>query len=110
MTYHHPDVGKSLVFGKNLVGRDAVRKDLNETLQAFVLEFVEQKVEDILIPGDTAVEQTVFTIKGTPKGKEEPFLFKGRAVVVYVRYARSPTGWASIREIIQAAHPNKLSD
>jgi hypothetical protein len=30
-------------------------------------------------------------------------LFRGRTQVVYVRYKRSPTGWASIREIIQPA-------
>jgi hypothetical protein len=56
-----------------------------------------------LIQGNTAVEQTVFTIQGTPKKGGAPFLFKGRAQVVYVRYKMSPTGWASIREIIQPA-------
>ena len=73
------------------------------TLQRFNLEWKENRVESILIQGDTAVEQTVFAIKGTPKNGGEPFLFKGRAQVVYVRYKRSPTGWASIREIIQPA-------
>jgi hypothetical protein len=56
-----------------------------------------------LIQDNTAVEQTVFAIKSTPKSGGEPYLFKGRTQVVYVRYEKSPTGWASIREIIQPA-------
>jgi hypothetical protein len=30
-------------------------------------------------------------------------LITGRSMVVYVRYPKSPTGWASIREIVQPA-------
>jgi ketosteroid isomerase-like protein len=85
MAYHHPDVIK--------LG----------TLQAFNLEFEQFRDENIFFQGDTAVEQSVFTIKGTPKGGGPPFLFKGRSLVVYVRYKKSPTGWASIRELIQPA-------
>lgn len=103
MAYHHPDVAKALTYDKYLIGRDAVREDLSETLRLFSLEFVEHKVESLTIYGETAVEQTAFTIKGTPKSGGIPFLFKGRAMVVYVRYEKSPSGWASIREIIQPA-------
>ncbi len=103
MAYHHPDVAKALGFHKYLKGRDAVAADLRETLRQFRLEFVENQVESLLVRDNTAVEQTLFTIKGTPRGGGESFLFKGRAMVVYVRYAKSPTGWASIREMIQPA-------
>jgi ketosteroid isomerase-like protein len=103
MAYHHPDVIKALGYDKYLTGRDAVRADVIETLRQFNLEWKENRVESLFIQGDTAVEQTVFTIRGTPKGEGEPFLFKGRAQVVYVRYKKSPSGWASIREIIQPA-------
>lgn len=105
MAYHHPDVAKALTYDKYLIGRDSVRKDLSGTLASFRLEFVEHKVESLTIYGDTAVEQTAFTIKGVPKGAGAPFLFRGRALVVYVRYEKSPSGWASIREIIQPAAP-----
>jgi ketosteroid isomerase-like protein len=101
--YHHPDVNKALSFHKILVGRDAVAADLQDTFQHSRLEFVENRVESLLIERNTAVEQTLFTIRGIPTGGGEPFLFKGRAMVVYVRYPESPTGWASIREIIQPA-------
>jgi ketosteroid isomerase-like protein len=103
MTYHHPDVIKALGFRKCLTGRDAVEADLRKTLLQFHLEFEENRVESLLLQGDTAVEQTVFAIKSTPKSGGEPFVFKGRTQVVYVRYKESPTGWASIREIIQPA-------
>ena len=103
MEYHHPDVVKALAFDKHLNGRDAVAADLRGTLQHFNLEFVDNEVESLLIEGNLAVEQTLFAIKGTPKGGGESFVFKGRAMVVYVRYKKSPTGWASIREMIQPA-------
>jgi ketosteroid isomerase-like protein len=103
MAYHHPDVIKSLSYGNYLIGRDAVQGDIAATLQRFNLEWKENQVRSIFIQGDTAVELTDFTIQGTSKNQSEPFLFKGRAMIVYVRYKNSPTGWASIREIIQPA-------
>jgi ketosteroid isomerase-like protein len=103
MAYHHPDVIKATSYDKYLVGRDAVKADLLGTLQAFNLEFEQFHNENTFFQGDTAVEQSVFTIKGTPKNGGTPFLFKGRSLVVYVRYKKSPTGWASIRELIQPA-------
>jgi hypothetical protein len=87
---------KALAFHKQLKGRDAVAADLRGTLQQFNLEFVENQVESLLIEGNTAVEQTLFAIKGTPKAGGESF-------VVYIRYEKSPTGWDSIREMIQPA-------
>jgi ketosteroid isomerase-like protein len=104
MRYHHPEVKKALAFNKLLIGRDAVAADLQSTLTQFHLEFVQNNVESLLIEQDVAVEQTLFTIKGTPLYGGDPFLFKGRSMIVYVRYKESPTGWASIREIIQTAN------
>jgi ketosteroid isomerase-like protein len=101
--YHHPEVIKALAADKLLQGRDAVLDDLKGTLQAFKLEFMENNVESLLIKGNVAIEQTQFSIRGTPKNGGELFVFKGRTMVIYVRYAQSPTGWASIREIIQPA-------
>jgi ketosteroid isomerase-like protein len=103
LAYHHPDVVKALNYRKVTNGRDALEADLAGTLQQFNLEWKENRVESVLFQGDTAVELTAFTIKGTPKNEGEPFLFRGRAMVVYVRYKKSPTGWASIRELIQPA-------
>lgn len=103
MKYHHPEVKKALAFHKVLIGRGAVAADLNNTFRQYHLEFVENNVESLLIEQTAAVEQTLFTIKVTPIAGGEPVIFKGRAMVVYVRYKDSPTGWASIREMIQPA-------
>jgi ketosteroid isomerase-like protein len=103
LAYHHPDVVKALSYQKCINGRKALQADLTATLQRLTLEWKENQVESIVIQGETAVEQTVFAIKGTPKNGGEPFLLRGRAQIVYVRYKKSPTGWATIREIIQPA-------
>jgi ketosteroid isomerase-like protein len=101
--YHHPDVRKALSFQNVLVGRDAVAADLANILRHSHLEFVENNVESLLVQGDMAVEVTGFTIRVTPLAGGQPSLFHGRTMVVYVRYKQSPTGWATIRELIQPA-------
>jgi ketosteroid isomerase-like protein len=103
MRYHHPDVRKALSFKNVEVGGNAVAAGLQDSLRQFHVEFVENNVENLLIAGDTAIEQTVFAIKATPLAGGQPSIFRGRTMVVYVRYKDSPTGWASIRELIQPA-------
>ena len=103
LSYHHPDVVKALAFNRLVNGREALRADLTGTLSRYKLEWQENNVESLLIHGDTAIEQTVFVIKGTPKDGGAPFIAKGRAQIVYIRYDKSPSGWATIREIIQPA-------
>jgi ketosteroid isomerase-like protein len=106
MRYHHPEVRKALAYDRVLVGREAVAANLRDTLARFRLQFVENHVESLLIEGDTAVEQTLFTIRASPVGGGASYDLKGRTMVVYVRYSGSPTGWASMRELIQPA-PNE---
>jgi ketosteroid isomerase-like protein len=103
LSYHHPDVVKALAFNRLVNGREALRADLTGTLSRYKLEWQENSTESLLIHGDTAIEQTVFVIKGTPKDGGAPFIAKGRAQIVYIRYDKSPSGWATIREIIQPA-------
>lgn len=102
-TFHHPEVIKALGYKNLLIGRDAVIDGLRGTLEGYNLEFVQNNVESILIQGDIAIEQTLFSIKGTPRKAGEPFVFSGRTMVTYIKYKKSPTGWATIREIIQPA-------
>lgn len=103
LLYHHPDVTKALDYKSYQQGVESLRPGLKGTLEAYHLEFAENKIESLYINGDTAVEQTLFTIKGIPKDKGSPFVFKGRSMIVYVRYKASPTGWATLREMIQPA-------
>jgi ketosteroid isomerase-like protein len=100
---HHPNVIKALDYNDIKEGRRAVIEALLEVLDNFNLEFIENNVESILLNGDIAIEQTRFSIKGTPKKGGKPFIFSGRTMVTYVKYDKSPTGWATIREIIQPA-------
>jgi len=100
---HHPEVIKALGYTNLQEGREAVVKGVAGTLENFSLEFIENEVENILIQENLAIEQTRFSIRGTPKSGGEPFIFSGRTMVTYVRYTKSPTGWATIREIIQPA-------
>jgi len=99
--YHHPEVIKSHSYNKLLVGRDANIADLKGTLQSFSLKFKEHKIESFVIHGNTATEISSFAIEGTPRGDGTPFIFKGRSMVLYIRYQESPAGWALIREMIQ---------
>ncbi|OEJ99824.1 nuclear transport factor 2 family protein [Roseivirga misakiensis] len=98
---HHPEVKKALGFNDTQVGREAVINGIKGTLENFRLEFVKNEVESILIERNIAIEQTRFSIKGTPLAGGESFIFGGRTMVTYIRYPESPTGWATIREIIQ---------
>ena len=104
---HHPDVIKA--FGPNsyINGREALEKGLRETFRATRLEFTENRVQSILFNGETAVETSIFTIKATPKNGGTPTISRGRAMVVYIRYKGSPTGWASIREMAQGVGDNE---
>jgi ketosteroid isomerase-like protein len=106
LAFHHPDVIKATSYKSYQTGRESLRPGLKGTLDNFHLEFIENNTESLFINGDTAIEQTLFTIKGTPKKKGLPFIFKGRSMIVYVKYKDSPTGWATIREMIQPATEN----
>src|SRR6185437_12040592 len=103
MALHHPDVIK--YFGGNNVikGRAAVGAALAKTFETTRLEFVENRVESTLFYGETVIESRIFTIRATPKKGGKPTYAHGRSMVMYVRYKNSPYGWASIREMAQAA-------
>lgn len=103
MAYHHPDVVKALAYGKTLRGRDALRAEMAGTFKDYQLEFAPDETESFVVIGDVAIQQARFAIHGRPRTKGEPFDFRGRTQVIYVRYAGSPSGWASYREIIQPA-------
>ena len=100
---HHPDIVKYFG-GKNVVtGRDELRKGLIQTFKNVKMEFVGNTIESTVFNGSTAIETSIFTFKVTPKDGGTPTISSGRSMVVYVKYKDSPTGWASIREMAQAA-------
>ena len=92
---------KALSYANVVKGREQVMKGLQQTLDSNKLEFIKNEVENIFIQDNIAIEQTLFAINGTPKNGGDSWTFKGRTMVTYIRYDKSPSGWATIREIIQ---------
>jgi hypothetical protein len=83
--------------------RMQIRKGLIQTFSNSRFEFAENTVESTIFNGETAVETSIFSFKVTPRNGGPVSYARGRSLVVYVRYKDSPTGWASIREMAQAA-------
>jgi ketosteroid isomerase-like protein len=101
LAYHHPEIRKALGHKNIFSGHSAMEKDLKNTFSYAKLTWLENNVESLIFQGKTAIEMTAFTIEGRPKDGSKPFTFKGRAMIVYVRSKKSPTGWVSLREIVQ---------
>ena len=104
---HDPAIVKYFGGSNVVLGIDDLKKGLRETFENAKMEFIGNEVESTLFRGDTAVETSIFTIRMTFKDGRRPTVSRGRAMVVYVRSAASPTGWASIREMAQAAPEEK---
>ena len=101
--YHHPDVVKALSPGPLLMGRDAVVNAIGSNLKDARLEFIESQIESSLVMNESAVRIFHFTIRATPKSGGPSSSFTGRSMIVYERRKESPTGWATIRELVQPA-------
>lgn len=100
--YHHPDVVKALSYNNLQIGREAVISGLKEILANFNLEFLDDGEEEKFIhQGDLVIKQNLFGLRLIPKNGDEPFVFRGRTLLVLQRYEESPTGWATIHEMIQ---------
>jgi ketosteroid isomerase-like protein len=102
---HHPDVIKYFGGTTVITGREGLRQQLTDWLGKNKVEFVENKVESTVFNGATAVETSLFEIKSTSKNGGPPVYVRGRAMAVFVKYAASPTGWVSLREMTQEARP-----
>src|SRR5450432_1751971 len=101
LALHHPEVVKYFG-GKNIVtGREGLRKQLSNMFNYGKAEFIENDIESTVFNGDAVVETSIFGMRLIPKNGDSSRIFRGRSMVVYVRYKDSPTGWASIREMVQ---------
>jgi ketosteroid isomerase-like protein len=102
---HSPDVIK--YFGGNnvIIGRDAVEKGAREWFQNSNVEFVGNIVESTSFVGKVAIQTSIFSIKTTPKAGGVSTIGRGRSMVIYVQDKSSPTGWLTLREIVQEAPP-----
>jgi ketosteroid isomerase-like protein len=100
---HSPNVIK--YFGGNnvIVGRDAVEKGARDWFQNSKVEFVENTVESTSFVGKVAIQTVIFSIKTTPKNGGASTIGRGRSMVIYIQDKSSPTGWLTLREIVQEA-------
>jgi len=102
---HSPNVIK--YFGGNNVifGREAVEKGAKEWFQNSKVEFIENTVENTDFVGKIAIQTVIFSIKTTPKNGGKSSVGRGRSMVIYIQDKSSPTGWLTLREIVQEAPP-----
>jgi len=106
LSLHHPDVVKYFG-GKNIVtGRSGLKKQLTDLFNYARTEFVENNIESTIYNGDAIIETSIFSMRMIPKNGDSSRIIRGRSMVVYVRYKDSPTGWASLREMVQEAPGN----
>jgi ketosteroid isomerase-like protein len=104
LALHHPDVVKYFG-GKNVVkGREGLRKQLTDMFSYGKTEFIENNIESTVFNEDAVIETSIFAMRLIPKNGDSTQIFRGRSMVVYVRYRDSPTGWASLREMTQEAN------
>ncbi|RAJ74971.1 ketosteroid isomerase-like protein [Chitinophaga dinghuensis] len=100
---HSPDIIKYFG-GKNVVtGREQLKKGLQDWFEHSKVEFVENKVENTIFNGEIAIQTSIFAIKTTPKIGGKASIGRGRSMVIYKKDKNSPTGWLSLREIVQEA-------
>ncbi len=101
LALHHPDIVKYFG-GKNIVtGREGLKKQLTDLFNYANVEFVQNDIESTIFNGNSVIETSLFGIRLVPKNGDSTHVIHGRAMVVYVRYKDSPTGWASLREMTQ---------
>ena len=103
LKYHHPRVEKVLSWTDHQHGHDAMRKSLSGLFAHHRVAFLGRAddMDSLEILGDTAVMVAKFSVDGRPKAAAgQAFVFSGRTMIVYVRDARSPTGWLTYREVI----------
>jgi ketosteroid isomerase-like protein len=95
---HHPNVVKYFGGDNVVTGRVGLIKQLTGVFRNTKVEFVENTVENTIFNDSTAIQTVIFGIRATPKNGGKATIFRGRSMVVYVRYKDSPYGWVSFRE------------
>jgi len=104
---HSPNVIK--YFGGNnvIIGRDAVEKGARDWFRDSKVEFIENTIENTEFIEEIAIQTVIFSIKTTPKNGGKSSIGRGRSMVIYKQDKNSPTGWLTMREIVQEAPPKQ---
>lgn len=101
---------KALAWDSWQYGHQDMREQLDALFNQYQLVFFDDhstQIENVEVFDDMAILIRTFKLKGVPKKEEnQPFVFGGRVMLVLVRSEQSPTGWATLREIIMPAPEN----
>ncbi|GIQ59970.1 nuclear transport factor 2 family protein [Flavobacterium collinsii] len=100
---HSPNIEKYFGGSNVVIGRENLKKGLQDWFQNSKVEFIENTVESTIFNGETAIETVVFGFKTTPKNGGTSVISRGRSMVVYIQDKTSPTGWITLREMAQEA-------
>jgi ketosteroid isomerase-like protein len=102
MVHFHPDVIQIPSYDKALIGKERVRANYAAALEMFDI-VISDDLENMYIDGDVATTHGLYTVTLTPKAGGEPMQRSGRYMVIMKRWAGSPTGWSTFRELVQPA-------
>ena len=103
LQYHDPDVEKVLSWNDHQIGHAAMETSLKGLFRDYRVNFLGRAddMQSLQIRDNTAVMVATFIMQGQPKAATgQSFVFSGRAMIVYRRDARSPTGWLTYREMV----------
>ena len=100
---HHPDVIKYFGGANVVKGRAALEKGLSAMFKDFEGRIHRQSRREHAVPGRNRCGDEHLPDEGDIEGQREIDDLRRCAMVVYVRYKGSPTGWASIREMASGA-------
>ncbi|MEM7568480.1 MAG: DUF4440 domain-containing protein [Pseudomonadota bacterium] len=102
MAYFHPDVIQIPAFDKVLDGKAAVEANYAAALAHFQITMTDA-LENLSISADMASTHGTYDIVLTPKAGGAAMQRSGRYMVIMKRWAESPTGWSTFRELVQPA-------
>ncbi|MEM7571178.1 MAG: nuclear transport factor 2 family protein [Pseudomonadota bacterium] len=100
MAYFHPDVVQIPAFDKILDGKEAVRANYAAALALFDIHITDA-LENMAISADMASTHGTYEVVLTPKAGGPAMRRAGRYMVIMKRWAQSPTGWSTFRELVQ---------
>ncbi|MEM8987819.1 MAG: DUF4440 domain-containing protein [Pseudomonadota bacterium] len=102
VAHFHPGVVQIPSYDKILVNRQAAEDNYRAAFARAKFDFVENDIENLEVLDDTAVYHARYRLKISPLNGAEPSYRSGRYMIVMVRHADSPTGWATYRELVQS--------
>lgn len=104
MQHFHPEVIQIPAYDKVLVGKEAVRANYAAALSLFKIDMTDD-LENMAVDGNMATTHGLYKVVLTPKAGGEGMERTGRYMVLMRRWADSPTGWSTFRELVQPSTP-----